>query len=304
MPTILRVGEPGVYVPGQLPEQEPLPGSDGETQKVSPKKQRTGGQSGGAVIDVETFKSLLAEQAAQINETQRLAMADMMANFRKDLDEHKSVVQQELRQTCQRAENTEKKIGDLAARVGMLESAQGKAQMGATGQDDRHKFTLVFGGWPRDSARKDILKDLQTTLTRLDLKGLTDADPFTTGPRRSLALQSFVVRPNETFVGMRNRMSVIVAAISNTAVILGDGEAKLWASFSRSREARQNGDHAAWMRRVIRKVSPGQEEWLEVEYGAGAAWLRGQKFCSAVDPAPDGVPREFLLTDPAKGDKP
>ena len=51
----------------------------------SPKKQRLDKGS----VNVETIKTLLAEQAAQINETQRHHTADMMQGLRKDLEQHK-----------------------------------------------------------------------------------------------------------------------------------------------------------------------------------------------------------------------
>ena len=71
---------------------------------------------------------------------------------------------------------------------------------------------------------------------------------------------------------MRNRMSVVIAAISNTTVQLGSGN-KLWASFSKSKEARMNGDWCAWVRRMVRRADDSQETGLETEYTTGTCWL-------------------------------
>ena len=299
---VLKAGAPGTYIPGAVPDASPLPDDDmwGEgDDRSSRKKQRTG-----AAVDVETFKMLLAEQAAKINEAHRHQMADMMQGLRQDLDDHKEELRQEIKITEGKVDATERKLQELATRVTKLESSDSTGRRDLVGSDERHRFTLVYGGWPRESARKDILKDIDSALGRLDLKGLIDHPAFTTGPRRSLALQTFQVRPNETYVGMRNRMSVVIAAVANTSVSIGGGEHKMWASYSRSKEARANGDHCAWIRRTIRKVAPMQEDWLEVEYAAGGAWFRGKKIASAVEKIPEGLAAGDFVRDDAKVNKP
>ena len=317
MPTtgqfILRPGQPGEYVPGQVPENLPLPGSDddmktGKTRtsddRLSPKKPRVDSRGAGSSLDLETFKGLLAEQAAQINETQRHALAELMSGLRKDLETHKEEIRQEVKTAEKKVTVVESQVANLMDRVAKLEGGAPNGGVSVPGLDDRHRYTLVYGGWPRESARKDILASLDAALHRLDLiKGMVDSSPFCTGPRRSLALQSFSVRPGENYVGMRSRMSVVIATIANSTVGLGDGDSKLWASYSRTREQRTNGDHAAWVRRTVRKIAPMQEDWLEVEYSAGGVWLRGHKIASAVDHKPKDVALESLLLNPDKGDR-
>ena len=149
--------------------------------------------------------------------------------------------------------------------------------------DDKHLYTLVYGGWPRESARKDILSNLDETLRKLELRALTDTAAFTTGPRKSMALQSFKVREGETFASMRSRMASIVSAIATTEVRVGPGGKRMFATFSKLRELRERGDHSAWIRRTIRSLNADQESALEVEYNTGGAWLHGRKIASAVD---------------------
>ena len=129
-----------------------------------------------------------------------------------------------------------------------------------------------------------------------------DTKPFTTGPRRSLALQGFVVRQGDNYVAMRNRMASIIAEFSNSPALLGEGS-RIWASFSKPKEARMNGDWCAWVRRIVRKVDPEQEKGLEPEYNSGTCWLHGVRVSSAVH-LPDGIPDGELMRDEARPSRP
>ena len=64
--------------------------------------------------------------------------------------------------------------------------------------EDRRKSTLVVGGWPKDSRRKSILKDLHDALKALDLERYLDDSGFCTGPRRSVALLPMPQRSGES----------------------------------------------------------------------------------------------------------
>ena len=309
---ILRVGQPGVLVPGTVPETTALPGSDDEGMqggkreaRGSPKKPRRSMDNDDHGISLESLKELFSEQAAKIHESQRLAMSEMMQNLRGELEGHSQSLRAELQVTEAKVDKVDVQMQDVLARVAKLES-QGASGQGASASgraDDRHKFTIVYVGWERESSRKTILSQLAAAMDRLELTKLTDAPAFTTGPRRSLALQSFTIRPGECYTSMRNRMSVIIATLANTTVLLGDTDRKLWASFSRTKEARMNGDHAAWLCRIVRKASPDKEEWLELDYAAGAGWIAEAKVSSAIDPLPEGQ-KEHCLVDTAKENKP
>ena len=50
---------------------------------------------------------------------------------------------------------------------------------------ERHKFTLVFGLWPRDTARKSILDQVHSALRELQVSQCT---AFCAGPRKSMCL--------------------------------------------------------------------------------------------------------------------
>ena len=243
---ILRPGLPGVYVPGAVEEDAgsvPVPPSENDEDMDdprSPKKHRTRQVRPAEQLDVNTLRGLLADQAASINETQRAAIADAMSGLRKDLEKHRAEIKQEMAHTNSKVQSLEDSVLALQGRVQQLEAkgAESGAAAGASGDgadSDRHKFTLVYGGWERDTPRKQLLQQLGEVLDRLELRPLLDTEPFCTGPRRSVALQGFVIRERETYVGMRNRMSVVVAALSNSEAKLGDSGTKIWDSKTQRR---------------------------------------------------------------------
>ena len=278
----------------------PVGGDDDDMQdggQSSPKKPRK--HASAITVDLETLKGLLADQAAQINETQRACLSQAVTGLRADFEAHRDELKRDLHGTSLRVTAVEEKMSAMQDRLAKLERGDRPAAGSAGTMDDRHKFTLVYGGWPKDSARKDILQSLEQTFDRLELTSLLDTKAFTTGPRRSMALQTFLVRPDETFVSMRNRMSVVIAAIANTTIFLGPGDSnKLWASYSKPKEARLNGGHSAWVRRLVRAVDSTQEQFLEAEYSTGSCWLHGKRVCAAIDKMPDeGVKGDFIVDD-------
>ena len=294
---LLRVGEPGLLAPGQLP----LPDDDDDAvAHRSPKKLKGPPMP----VDLETLRGLLAEQVAVIQEAHREALSQAVDGLRADLDGHKRELRREIKaaeeSVQQRVDATDVKLESLVARVVQLEQRGGADHSGAPPAPERHRCTLVYGGWQRESARKDILAELGKALTALDLDPLTDTAPFTTGQRRSMALQAFKIRPGETEVGMRGRMSAIVAALSTSTILLS-GERKLWSAFSKPKEVRLNGDHAAWVRRTIRGLSEAEESRLETEYNTGCCWFHDLKISSAVESRGDKSTEELVVNEDRPG---
>ena len=69
-----------------------------------------------------------------------------------------------------------------------------------------------------------------------------------------------------------------VTSISNSNFFVGDtaaGEEKrLWVAFSKPKETRLNGGHAALVRRAVRQLVPAMQSKLETEYNTGTVWLK------------------------------
>ena len=190
----------------------------------------------------------------------------------------------------------EDSVARLVKRVETLETSGASSTKGE--DDERHRTTLIFGGWPKETPRKRILDQLDAAFGKLELDSLCDGKPFCTGARRSMALLSFQARAGENAVAVRGRMSAMVAAVSNAEIYVGDGgrgdERRLWVAFSRPREVRLNGNHAAMIRRSVRQLAAEKEGDLETEYGTGTVWLLGQKIASARDPPTEGCEADLL----------
>ena len=186
---VLRVG-------GSAP---PLPGAVDAVQvaiRDQDDEMKTRKLGADITVDLETLRGLLADQAAQINETQRSCLSQAIAGLRSDFEAHRDELKRDLHGTSVRVTAVAQKLTFMQERLVKLEAGERTANdAGQASGDDRHKYTLVYGGWPKDSSRKDILSLLGQAFDRLELTNLLDTQAFTTTPRRSMALQTFLVRP-------------------------------------------------------------------------------------------------------------
>ena len=275
-------------------------GSDGGSP--SPRRQKPAAVS----VDVETLRNLLAEQSAQLLEKvmqgQREQVEGMAADLRREMKQGNEVVANEVREQGQQLRDLQTDHRQVLQRLEKLER-EGSTTASTSAEPDlekHNKFSLIFGGWPRDTARRTVVDQLHKALQDLNLAGSTDFPGFTTGPRRAVALMQFKIRHHEQFQGMRERMANIIGTVNRGSVALKNG-GKLWCSFSKTKPERDRGSHAALVRRVIRQVAAHQEGDLEAEYGTGSTWWGEYKFSSAVEAAPvrsDGTIMEFDALQP------
>ena len=266
----------------------------------SPTRQRADAQ---VAVDVETLRGLLAEQSAallaQVMKGQREQLATVTIELRQEMkDGHASLkaeMQQDVREQSEAIRSLQTDQKHILLRLQKLENGTSSGTSTIEPVNlERHRFTLVFGGWSKDTARQTITTQLHQALQDLNLAQLTDFPGFTTGPRRSIALMQFRVRsPHEDFQSMRERMQQIVGKISRSAITVKGGS-KLWCGFSKSKADRDRGSHAALVRRTVRALDSLREPDLEVEYGSGSTWLGDFKFSSA-SLTPDGIERSRLL---------
>ncbi|CAE6963578.1 unnamed protein product [Symbiodinium sp. CCMP2592] len=191
-----------------------------------------------------------------------------------------------------KVEQLEAALKDLTQ---MVKSGQGPRNLG----DDveRRRSTLVFGGWPKDSRRVDILADLKEALPKLGLATECDESPFCTGPRRSIALLSVPLRAMETEQGRRARMFKFVSAFQGHEVSSKSGT-KLWCNFSKSPKERAIAAHASLVKRVVAhfdgEIAANQ---LDFEYRTGSVWGPQAMMASALLPHPPGVAAKHILVD-------
>ncbi|CAE7583299.1 pol [Symbiodinium sp. CCMP2456] len=162
--------------------------------------------------------------------------------------------------------------------------------------DEKRRNTLVIGGWPKDSRRGVILADLQEALRGLRLEAQHDAEPFCTGPRRSIALLPMPKRQGETEQGHRDRMFSFVQAFGGTQVLTKTG-AKLWCNFSKSPEQRIIASHSGLIKKVVGSLVANSEGLLDFEYKTGTTWCDEGMISSACLPVPPGTDMRGISVD-------
>ncbi|CAE7462659.1 unnamed protein product [Symbiodinium necroappetens] len=235
-----------------LPNQVPVPNDNfdepGPEGRGSPKRARGAGTGvkmpAPEGVTLEAIQQLLAQQSATIMEAQRATLTQLEARQDAKLQGlEKRIVDQ-----SHVSHNLHTAIKDLEDRMARVESS-GKQASSSAPQDPR-RLTLVFGiGQQFDSA------------------------PFTTGPRRSVALCNFQPRERESASDTRSRMMTIINAVNAAQAHLVGGEKPLWCSFSRTPEERGRASIPGFVKKVVMTHKPGAKDDLDLEYSSGMSWM-------------------------------
>ena len=238
-----------------------------------PKKEKTVGDT--VTLEVAKIRDLLVEQSKELLEAQKTQLDTAMKDMEGRFDVRVSHVEGQVATLTGQNAALETKVGELEQALQELAGAvKAGAHKPAGGNldSDRRRATLVIGGWPRDSRRQTILKELGEAFRKLNLQDQVDEAPFCTGPRRSIALMPVNLRTNETEAEKRARMFKFVSAFASNEILSGSGT-KLWCSFSKTPEERSVAAHAALIKRVVASFdSTLAQESLDFEYKTGTAW--------------------------------
>ena len=276
-----------------LPNQVPVPDDPFEDGGIGRSKspKRTSGFGAGVKmppsegVTLEGIQQLLAQQSATIMEAQRATIDQLEARQNEKLRHlEKRIVDQ-----SQVSKDLGTAIKDLEDRMARFEHS-GRQTVGSGGHQDSKKLTLVFGGWGKQTRRNIILHQLREAVERLDLGAQFDSPPFTTGPRRSVALCNFQPRDRESASDTRARMMSIISAVNGAQAQLVGGEKPLWCSFSRTPEERGRASVPGFVKKVIMTYKPGAKDDLDLEYSSGMSWMdEAQLSGVGMAPAGDGV---------------
>ena len=71
------------------------------------------------------------------------------------------------------------------------------ASTGGWDLPDKYRWTLVYGGWERETRKGTILRELDQVLAQLHVDADLDGMPWTSGARRSNAFSNFQLRRGE-----------------------------------------------------------------------------------------------------------
>ena len=162
---------------------------------------------------------------------------------------------------------------------------------------------MVIGGWERDTRRATILSEIEEAFAALELGHLTDVKPFTTGPRRSVALLPFNIRAGEQESARKERMQQVLSGIMESDARTSAGK-KLWAAFSKSKQQRQTGSHCAWARRALGAVSAELADQVDLENSTGTSWRGASLVGSSTLGVPPGTDMRNVYVDDRYESKP
>ena len=161
---------------------------------------------------------LLAQQSASLLEAQTV-------NIREALKEHEAHQDAKF----QKLDSKIRAVGVQDGRTGSEAATGGRPQaLEEKGAGEQRR--LVFGGWADNTRRTVILHQLGESLSHLSIKHLFDSEPFTTGPRRAVALCHFSARPGERSWHCKVGNA---ACGPPSAVHLRNGDEQAWPGASR-----------------------------------------------------------------------
>ena len=199
-----------------------------------------------------------------------------------------------------RAQAVEEKVDRLQEQMTQL--LRGGRPSGSGSEVDR-RFTLIYGGWPRDTRKQVILQQLSEALEQLGVQDLLDHPAFCTGPRRSTVMSVFTVRPGESEYSTRRRMHNVIMALANNEVNLPGSQKKMFATYSKSRAERAVASHAGWLKRTVTTMGQEIASQLDVEYATGTCWLGSSMVGSATRPTEPGTDEQGMLREEHEGIK-
>ena len=243
-------------------------------------------------VDMDALRQLLDDQSRTLMQAQERAVSQAILGLEerhgKALDllmvqqeKHTAglrAVETQLFQQHRRpddlAETVQEGNRELEARIAKLEQTRSNAEstVTETTDDNRYRNVLIFGGWPRDTKRQIILNQLNQGMQSLKLEEHMNGEPYTTGPRKTVAFLRFKRRGHESDADTKARMHLFVKRFQETMVLIkdsGDPARKIWCSYSKS---------------------PQQRRSMDVEYSSGTVWMGCHRLASAaLLPDPQGL---------------
>ncbi|CAE7946760.1 Ank3 [Symbiodinium sp. KB8] len=303
----VKIGECDMALQLGLPCQVPVPSDpfDEPERGVhnSPTKRPRGTGSGTGVkmppmggVTIEAIQELLAQQSATLMEAQRSTISQLEARQNEKIQALDSKIGRQGTVT----DNLCQAVRDLESRLSKVEQSKGAIGPGGVQTDPRYRLTLVFGGWGKQTRRHIILHQLSEAIDKLNLKQYIDSAPFTTGPRRSVALCNFHVKEDETPGDTKTRMFAVIQAVNAAKASLQGGDRPLWCSFSRTTEERGKAAVPGFVKKVVLTHRPESKGELDVEYASGMSWM-GEHQLSGMGDKPEGDGVAMVETRAGKG---
>ncbi|CAE7715728.1 Pol, partial [Symbiodinium sp. CCMP2592] len=289
-----------IGLPGQMPSIDDGMDADldnDHNHKDSPSKRSRGpGQApAGSASDevpltMSSLRTLLGEQCNTLLHAQKDQLHAALGDLEKRTMHHMQVIEAKVDSQQDQHQKLSQQVQAMAERVQLLENREGSLP----GRGVDRKATLIFGGWQQQTRRATILDQLDRALQALGVTEFLDHQPFTTGPRRSVAMANFSLRPAEREGDPRQRMMKVLQAVNAGKVQLEGAAKTLWCSFSRTPAERGRAAVTAVVKKIVMRHCPTRQDDLDLDYAAGSAWVRDDQV-SGMGPPPDECHRARIV---------
>ena len=264
--------------------EERLCGKRPANEAESPSTRRRADKTTGITMD--GIRALLQQQTQDLRESQAQEMTALktatfreLTTIRKEVRVHGDYIEQ-LRQTHE----------SIESRLSAIESGRAGVASDAPSSGVNQPNLLVLGGWPQDTPKDTLLKELSESLEKI---GIQDEfqDCFCTGPKRGFALSLVKNRPGESPQDLKRRLIALAQQIRFAAVQAHSMEngKHLRASLGKSRQERLLSNHIAKTKRLILTVKPGESGKVEADYSASNIWYQNNLVASASRPKPNAL---------------
>ena len=232
-------------------------------------------------VDITTLRELLAEQSNMILEAQRIQIAKAMDDQEAKVEGRFQAVDRKFDAQDDKMAKIETQLADLAKE---LREAPKSTTASTGGRDlpDKYRWTLVYGGWERDTRKGTTLRQLDQVLSQLQVDAELDGRPWTSGARRSNAFSNFQPRRGEREHEARDRMQKIILAFADKKPTVGGR--RLFATWSKPPEERRRGAHCSLVKKLVGALDERQVEMVDLERQSGSAWLGDAKIACATAP--------------------
>ena len=230
---------------------------------------------GPVMLDMDTLRGLLQEQSQGLLSSHQRQLDQAVSRMEKRQEDMFRTMTGRLDEAATKMEHMQSVMESLSKRVTVLENAKDCSTKAPSETSTR--MTLVFGGWPRETRRQVILQDLQRALKETQTVTMLDDDPFTTGPRRSIALANCWPRSGEEMAHVKRRMHNVISAFIRAEPKTSSGE-RIWTSFSKTQQERKRGAHATWIKKILKALNVDEaHSAVDVERSTGSSWLGSTK---------------------------
>ncbi|CAE7866414.1 unnamed protein product [Symbiodinium sp. KB8] len=283
-----------------MAEEIPVPSDDDQPHGGSPKAAKTAAGSagrrrdrGGESITIADLQALLQQQSETIAKTQAVEIRGAVAELREVTMSEFRGIKSEMSRHADYISQLRDQSEKLEARVLALESRKDEsstAYLGSSNGDGHQKNLVILGGWDADTHRDDLLPELKELLGRIGVLERFQ-DIFTTGPRRGHAMGVVKWPAGQGEQELKRDLIRLVqeirgASMASKTMPVGK---TLWAALSKTRMERLRAGHAGKTKRLILEANQSEKHAMDVEWGAGSVWMRGQLISSATRPSPKGV---------------